>query len=53
MAESSGDRAACYHLARYFENNSDAKSAVSFFAKAHAYNSAIRIAKVFYRSLQN
>uniref|UniRef100_A0A0N5AIM0 Intraflagellar transport protein 140 homolog n=1 Tax=Syphacia muris TaxID=451379 RepID=A0A0N5AIM0_9BILA len=45
LAESCNDNAACYHLARYYENTSDPKNAVHFFAKAHAYNSAIRIAK--------
>ncbi|TRY69166.1 hypothetical protein TCAL_05644 [Tigriopus californicus] len=45
IANSSGDRAACYHLARQFENMDDIQSAIHFFTKAQAYSNAIRICK--------
>eukprot|EP00095_Tigriopus_kingsejongensis_P006204 snap_masked-scaffold252_size238019-processed-gene-1.6 protein:Tk06204 transcript:snap_masked-scaffold252_size238019-processed-gene-1.6-mRNA-1 annotation:"intraflagellar transport protein 140-like protein" len=45
IANSSGDRAACYHLARQFENMDDINSAIHFFTKAQAYSNAIRICK--------
>lgn len=48
VANTTGDKAACYHLARHFENDGDVNSAVHFFTKAHAYSSAIRLAKVFF-----
>uniref|UniRef100_A0A914XUQ0 Anaphase-promoting complex subunit 4-like WD40 domain-containing protein n=1 Tax=Plectus sambesii TaxID=2011161 RepID=A0A914XUQ0_9BILA len=45
VANASGDKAACYHLARKYENDGQVSAAVHFFAKAHAYSSAIRLAK--------
>ncbi|XP_040583059.1 intraflagellar transport protein 140 homolog [Lepeophtheirus salmonis] len=45
IANKSGDRAACYHLARQYENIDDVEKAVNFFAKAQAYSNAIRICK--------
>ncbi|KAI6196728.1 Intraflagellar transport protein [Aphelenchoides besseyi] len=39
------DRAAAFHLARYFEANSDFEQAVHFFTKASSYNTAIRLAR--------
>ncbi|KAI6178923.1 hypothetical protein M3Y98_00554400 [Aphelenchoides besseyi] len=41
----SDDRAAAFHLARYFEANSDFEQAVHFFTKASSYNTAIRLAR--------
>ena len=46
IANDTGDRAACYHLARQFENNNDFKQAIHFFTRAMAYGNAIRICKV-------
>ncbi|XP_078482947.1 intraflagellar transport protein 140 homolog [Ciona intestinalis] len=45
VANETGDRAACYHLARQFENNDDIKQAIHFFTRAMAYGNAIRICK--------
>ncbi|VDM46423.1 unnamed protein product [Toxocara canis] len=45
VANTTADKAACYHLGRYFENEGDMNSAVHFFTKAHAYSSAIRLAR--------
>lgn len=45
IANSSGDKAACYHLARQYENIDNIDEAVHFFAKAQAYSNAIRICK--------
>ena len=45
IANSSGDKAACYHLARQYENMDDIPSAIHFFSKAQAYSNAIRICK--------
>lgn len=41
-----GDQAACFHMARVFENAGDFEKAVNFYTKARAFSSAIRIAKV-------
>jgi intraflagellar transport protein 140 len=52
IANDTGNRAACYHLARHYENQEMFNEAVTYFAKAHAIGSAIRIARVggvFYR----
>ena len=46
MATESGDKAACYHLARTYEASSEYEKAVIFYTKAHALSSAIRLAKV-------
>ncbi len=45
IANESGDRAACYHLARQYENVDDVAAAVHFFTKAAAYSNAIRLCK--------
>ena len=45
IANASGDRAACYHLARQHENIDNISEAVHFFTKAQAYSNAIRICK--------
>lgn len=37
LARSSGDKAAAYHMARYYETNEDIENAVAFFIKAQAY----------------
>uniref|UniRef100_H2YTL4 Uncharacterized protein n=1 Tax=Ciona savignyi TaxID=51511 RepID=H2YTL4_CIOSA len=45
VANETGDRAACYHLARQFENNDEIKQAIHFFTRAMAFGNAIRICK--------
>ncbi|RLN71140.1 hypothetical protein BBJ28_00000203 [Nothophytophthora sp. Chile5] len=45
VAQTSGNRAAAYHLARQFEANGDVESAIHFFASGGCYNHAIRLAK--------
>ena len=45
IANSSGDKAACYHLARQYENMDNIANAIHFFSKASAYSNAIRICK--------
>ncbi|XP_068236628.1 intraflagellar transport protein 140 homolog isoform X1 [Palaemon carinicauda] len=45
IANETGDRAACYHLARQYENVAQVKEAIHFFTRAHAYGNAIRICK--------
>ena len=40
------DRAACYHLARQYENSDNIKEAIHFFSRAQAYGNAIRLCKV-------
>lgn len=42
IANKSGDKAACYHLARQYENMDEIASAIHFFSKAQAYSNAIR-----------
>ena len=42
IANKSGDRAACYHLARQYENIDNISDAIHFFSKAQAYSNAIR-----------
>ncbi|XP_047485121.1 intraflagellar transport protein 140 homolog [Penaeus chinensis] len=45
IANETGDRAACYHLARQYENVNMVKEAIHFFTRAQAYGNAIRICK--------
>ncbi|KAL3995510.1 hypothetical protein ACH3XW_26090 [Acanthocheilonema viteae] len=45
IANSSGDKASCYHLGQYFEAHGDINKAVAFFTKAHACRNALRLAK--------
>ena len=45
IANSSADKAACYHLARQYENVDNINEAIHFFSKAQAYSNAIRICK--------
>ena len=46
ICNSTGDRAACYHLARQYENNDEIKEAIAFFSRAGAFGNAIRLCKV-------
>jgi intraflagellar transport protein 140 len=46
IANESGDKAACYHLARQYENHDMVREAIHFYTKAHAFANAIRMCKV-------
>ncbi|XP_055845818.1 intraflagellar transport protein 140 homolog [Episyrphus balteatus] len=45
IARQSGDRAACYHLARHYENIGKHQEAIQFYTRAQTYANAIRICK--------
>ncbi|XP_017021858.1 intraflagellar transport protein 140 homolog [Drosophila kikkawai] len=45
IARQSGDRAACYHLARHYENVGKFQEAIMFFTRAQTFSNAIRICK--------
>ncbi|XP_043233356.1 intraflagellar transport protein 140 homolog [Amphibalanus amphitrite] len=45
LANDTGDKAACYHLARQYENSDNIKEAIHFFSRAQAYGNAIRLCK--------
>lgn len=40
-----GDKAACYHLARHFESQDQIKQAIQFYTKAKKFNHGVRLAK--------
>lgn len=46
VCNDTGDKAACYHLARQFEASNNIDQAIHYFSRAKAYNSAIRLCKV-------
>ncbi|GFO12432.1 intraflagellar transport protein 140 homolog, partial [Plakobranchus ocellatus] len=45
ICNETGDKAACYYLARQYENQDQIKEAIHFFQRAQAYGSAIRLCK--------
>eukprot|EP00795_Rhopilema_esculentum_P000551 gene551-10237_t len=45
ICNETGDKSACYHLARHFESQGDFKSAIHYFSRAQAYANAIRLAR--------
>uniref|UniRef100_A0A182QMN5 Uncharacterized protein n=1 Tax=Anopheles farauti TaxID=69004 RepID=A0A182QMN5_9DIPT len=45
IARASGDRAACYHLGRYYENSGKLPEAIQFYTRAQTYGNAVRICK--------
>lgn len=45
VCNDTGDRAACYYLARQYENQDQIKEAIHFFTRAQAFGSAIRLCK--------
>lgn len=45
IANKTEDRAACYHLARQYENLDDTEQAIHFYTKATAFGNAIRLCK--------
>lgn len=46
ICNETGDKAACYHLGRQFENQDQIKEAIHFFQRAQAFGNAIRLCKV-------
>jgi len=46
VCNETGDRAACYHVARQFENLEQFEQAIHFFSRAQAYGNAIRLCRV-------
>lgn len=52
LCNETGDKAACYHLARQFESKQDVDRAIHLFTRARAYSSAIRICQaIFFKAL--
>nr|CAD7423412.1 unnamed protein product [Timema monikensis] len=47
VASTTGDKAACYHLARRYESQGRIQEAVHFFTIAQAYGNAVRICRIF------
>ncbi|CAO1309472.1 unnamed protein product [Diamesa hyperborea] len=45
VARHSGDRSACYHLARQYENIGKFQDAIQFYTRAKTYSNAVRICK--------
>ncbi|BFZ17235.1 hypothetical protein BsWGS_20274 [Bradybaena similaris] len=45
VCNETGDKAACYYLARQYENQEHIKEAIHFFQRAGAYGSSIRLCK--------
>lgn len=45
LAKQCGDRAACYHLARHYENIERIQDAIQFYIQAQTYGNAVRICK--------
>ncbi|XP_052071458.1 intraflagellar transport protein 140 homolog isoform X2 [Mytilus californianus] len=45
ICNETGDKAACYHLGRQFENQDQIKEAIHFFQRAQAFGNAIRLCK--------
>ena len=45
ICNDTGDRAACYQLARTYENQDQPKESIHFYTRAQAYGNAIRLCK--------
>lgn len=45
LAQQCGDRAACYHMARHYENIGRIPEAIQLYTKAQTYGNAVRICK--------
>ncbi|XP_037026669.1 intraflagellar transport protein 140 homolog [Bradysia coprophila] len=45
VAKLSGDKSACYHLARHYENIGKVQEAIQFYTRAQTYSNAVRICK--------
>ena len=48
ICKESGDKAACYHVARQYENSKETDLAIDFFTRAGAYANAVRLCKVIF-----
>jgi len=46
VCNQTNDRAACYHVARQYENTGQYEQAITFFSRAQAYGNAVRLCKV-------
>ncbi|KAJ6640265.1 Intraflagellar transport protein 140 like [Pseudolycoriella hygida] len=45
VARLSGDKSACYHLARHYENIGKIQEAIQFYTRAQTFSNAVRICK--------
>lgn len=45
IARQSGDKSACYHLARHYENIGKNQEAIQFYTQAQTYGNAVRICR--------
>lgn len=45
IARNSGDKSACYHLARHYENIGKFQDAIQFYSRAQTYSNAVRICR--------
>ena len=45
ICNETGDQAACYQLARTYENQDQAKESIHFYTRAQAYGNAIRLCR--------
>jgi len=50
LCSDTGNKAACYHMARYFEKKGDYKQAIAYFQQASAISNAMRLCRVRYLS---
>jgi len=48
LCSDTGNKAACYHMARYFEKKGDYKQAIAYFQQASAISNAMRLCRVVY-----
>jgi intraflagellar transport protein 140 len=46
LCSDTGNKAACYHMARYFEKKGDYKQAIAYFQQASAISNAMRLCRV-------
>ena len=46
LCTDTGSKAACYHMARFFEKKGDYKQAISLFQQASAISNAMRLCRV-------
>lgn len=46
LCSDTGNKAACYHMGRYFEKKGDYKQAIAFFQQASAVSNAMRLCRV-------
>lgn len=54
LCSDTGNKAACYHMARHFEKKGDYKQAIAFFQQASAVSNAMRLCRVcsmFYQEI--